>query len=89
MFIFEDMNTVTIPKNITQKGELIVIPKREYDEFSRWKKAVRVRFEDQWFWTPEWQKKEAEADAAIRVGKIKGPFSSRKKLIASLKQRGK
>lgn len=31
------MATITIPKKITEQGELIVIPRREYDEFLRYK----------------------------------------------------
>lgn len=80
---------ITIPKKLTQKGDLVVIPRREYEEFSHWKKAVKVRLDEQWFWTPEWQKKEAEAGKAIRTSKVVGPFSDYKKLISALKRRRK
>jgi len=37
-----------------------------------------------WFWTPEWQAMEREADADEAAGRVKS-FKSAKKLIASLK----
>lgn len=83
------MNVITIPKKLTQKGDLVVILKREYEEFSRWKKSIQIRLDEQWFWTPTWQAKEHEADEAIQTGRIKGPFSDPKKLIAALKRRKK
>lgn len=83
------MNIVTIPRELTKKGELVVVPREEFEEFSQWKKTVRIHLDEQWFWTPEWQKKELEADEAIRERKTNGPFSDHKKLIASLRGRGK
>lgn len=83
------MNIITIPKKLAQKRDFKVIPRREYEEFLSWKKAVRVRLDEQWFWAPEWQKKEAEADEAIHKGKVVGPFSSHQKLIAALKRKRK
>ena len=40
-----------------------------------------------WFFTPEWQKKETEADEAIAQGKISGPFSSTNELFEHLKKK--
>lgn len=37
------MNVVTIPKKVTGNRELIVVPRKEYEEFLQWKKALRVR----------------------------------------------
>ena len=81
------MPTLTIPKTLTKHGDLVVIPRREYEEFSHWKKSVKVRLEDQWFWTPAWQEKEREADGDIRAGRVTEPFSSYKKLLATLRQK--
>lgn len=81
------MNVVTIPKKLAQKGDLVVILKHEYEEFSKWKKSIHVHMDEQWFWTPVWQKKEYEADKAMQAGKIRGPFSSHKELITALKHR--
>lgn len=83
------MNIVTIPKKLAQRGDLVVIPREEYEEFSTWKKIVKTKLDDQWFWTYEWQKKEAEADEAIRKGKVVGPFSSHQKLTTALKRKRK
>ena len=33
---------VTIPKNLVRMGELVILPRREYDEFLDWKKTVRT-----------------------------------------------
>ncbi|MDP2655773.1 MAG: hypothetical protein Q8P17_04620 [bacterium] len=83
------MTIVTIPKELVGKGDLVLVPQEEYKAFSRWKKSVRVRLQDAWFWTPEWQKKEAEADAAIRAGKVSPSFSDHKTFIAALKRKRK
>ncbi|MFA4818601.1 MAG: hypothetical protein WC621_02040 [Patescibacteria group bacterium] len=83
------MNAVTIPKELAQKGDLVVIPREEYEAFSHWKRTVKVRAEDNWFWTPEWQQKEAEADVAIKARKVYGPFRDAKTLIAALRGKGK
>lgn len=82
-------NVITIPKKLASKDDLVVIPKREYREFALWKTSVRVNLNEQWFWTPEWQKREAEADEAIRKGKITGPFSNNRKLLLFLKSKKK
>lgn len=83
------MNANTGPKQLAKKDDLVIIPKKEYQEFSKWKQAVRVRLDERWFWTPKWQKKEAEAEEAIRAGKIVGPFSDYKKLLSALKRKRK
>ena len=83
------MDVAIIPKKLAQKGDFRIISKREYEEFLVWKKAVRVKFDEQWFWTREWQKKEAEADEAINKGKVSGSFSDHKKLVAALKRKRK
>lgn len=67
------------------KEDFIVVPRREYEEFYSWKKMVKVSLDEKWFWTPAWQSKEAEADKAIRVGKISRSFSDHKKLVSALK----
>ena len=80
---------VTIPnsKSLMREKELVLIPKHEYEKFNALKKAIKIRRDEEWFWTPEWQKKELEADLAIRGGKISGLFSDHKKLISSLKKK--
>lgn len=41
-----------------------------------------------WFWTPEWQRGEREADDDIKTGRLSGPFSSVTALKKALKKRG-
>lgn len=81
------MNAITIPKKMAGRGDLVVIPRKEYEAFSQWKQSVRVRVDEHWFWTPEWQKKEAEADGAIRRGKMSRPYTDHRKLLAALKRK--
>ncbi len=79
--------TIPNPKSLGKEKELVLIPKKEYEEFHALKQAVHIRKGEEWFWTPEWQKKELEADMAIRSGKISGPFSDSKKLLSFLKKK--
>ena len=81
------MEPVTIPKSLAQKGDLVVMPRKEYERFSMWKKTIRIQLDEEWFWTPEWQKKEAAADKAIRAKKISSPFSNHEELLAALKKK--
>lgn len=83
------MKSVIILEKLVQKRDLIVIPRKEYEEFSAWKKTVRVRLDEQWFWSPEWQKKEKIADKAIKSGKVAGPFSNHKELLSALKKKNR
>lgn len=53
MIIFQHMETVTIPKKLTQKGELIVVSRQEYEE------ALRVKKRLLW--------EENDTDEAIRI----------------------
>lgn len=33
---------ITIPREMTRNGEVVIIPRKEYEEFSRWKTFVRA-----------------------------------------------
>ena len=81
------MTIVTIPKKLAAQSDLVVISRREYEAFSKWKHVVRVRVAEHWFWTPEWQKKEAEADRAIRQGKVSRAYTNHRELISALKRK--
>lgn len=35
------MITITIPRKITKGEELVIIPRKEYKEFSRWRKEIK------------------------------------------------
>ncbi|TSC75276.1 MAG: hypothetical protein G01um101430_483 [Parcubacteria group bacterium Gr01-1014_30] len=73
------MTVATIPKELTRKGELVVIPRREYEDYLRFK-ITEVR------------RSKAKIDAGLRKslqelrqGKAVGPFGSAKDLMKSLK----
>lgn len=36
------MNSVTIPKELTNKGDLVVISRKEYEAFSKWQKMCKM-----------------------------------------------
>ena len=83
-------NVITIPNPKTfNEKELVLIPKKEYEEFAVFKKAIQIRKGQEWFWTSEWQKKELEADQDIARGRVSGVFNSAKDLIKHLKKIGK
>jgi hypothetical protein len=50
----------------------------------QWKRPRHIPADQRWFWTPEWQAKEREADADFAAGRVK-TFKSAAKAIASLK----
>lgn len=45
-------------------GEIVMVPKRLIDA------------DQAWFWTPEWQALEREADEDLKAGRVTGPFRS-------------
>ncbi|MDO8482565.1 MAG: hypothetical protein Q7S86_01965 [bacterium] len=81
------MTTLIIPKELAKRGELVLVPRKEYEAAQYILKIIPT--EQLWFWTKEWQKKEKKADEDIRAGKIAGPFTSGKALLKSLKSRRK
>ncbi len=81
------MNGSSIVAKKSIEKNFIIVPREEYKEFSFWKKAVKISLDEKWFWTPEWQKKEAQAEKAIRSGKISPLFSDHKELVRALKNK--
>lgn len=57
---------------IVKDTEIVLKPKR------------LISRDQEWFWTKEWQKKEKEADEDIKAGRLSGPFTNAKDLIAHL-----
>lgn len=49
---------------IERDGEIVLVPKKMIDA------------DQAWFWTPEWQKGEREADEDIKAGRVTGPFKT-------------
>lgn len=73
------MTTITIPKNLTQRGELVLIPRKEYERFLRVQK-------DKAFY----EELDRDLDKAIqdyKKGKYYGPFKTAKEGIRFLKSR--
>lgn len=81
-------NQITLPSEIVaalraREGDLINF---EYDAESGLVslRATRVIASDQaWFWTPQWQQKEREADADIAAGRVT-QFDSGEDFLAAL-----
>lgn len=78
---------VTIPAQVIQKlqlkaGDFLAAKVRNNEIVLMPKKLIPK--DQEWFWTKEWQKKEIEADEDIRAGRLSGPFTNTKDLIAHL-----
>lgn len=76
------MTTFTIPKRITQEGDLIVMPRKDYEKFFS---ILKIISKDQiWFWTKEWQQKEKEADEDIVSKKLSPAYKTKREIKESL-----
>lgn len=69
------MTTVTIPKKLTGREELVVLPRKKYEEFLRLKRQKAFLKLD---------KDLQEALEDIKAGRVYGPFNSVKSLMKSL-----
>ena len=72
------MTTITIPQKITKGEELVVISRKEYENF------LHSVSQDK---TPVLSYGLIEALEEIRQGKVMGPFKTAKSLMQSLKQK--
>jgi len=73
------METVTIPRKLAQKGNLVVIPQKDYEELLRIHKKHKEFYEGL----------DRDLDRAInsyKKGKVVGPFSSVAELKRSLQR---
>lgn len=84
-----------IARQKRSKSELISEALRQYlvlwakrTPHLRAQKPSKVPKGQAWFWTPEWQEKEREADSAIRKGKVSGPFHTVEELLKHLNRSG-
>ncbi len=74
------MTNITIPRQIS--GELVAVPKKEYQLFSSFLEFIDIK--QIFFWTKEWQTKEKQADKDIALGKISKVYSNAKDLKKAL-----
>lgn len=78
---------ITLPKSLRgtcqiAEGDYVEVDAREGGLFI---KPVKMIDPDQaYFWTPEWQKDEAEASRDIAEGRVIGPFGSVEEFIKAL-----
>ncbi len=70
---------VSIPKSIRdalrlEEGDLIEVEEQDGRIIMAPKKLIDA--DQAWFWSPEWQAGEREAEEDIRAGRVSGPFRS-------------
>lgn len=78
---------ITIPAEVFKKlqlkeGDFLGASVKDAEIILRPKQLIPR--DQEWFWTKEWQKKEKEADEDIKLGRLSGPFTDAKNLIAHL-----
>jgi len=66
------MTNITIPRQIS--GELVAVPKKEYQLFSSFLEFIDIK--QIFFWTKEWQLKEKQADKDIAIGKVSKTYNN-------------
>ncbi|MDO8664418.1 MAG: hypothetical protein Q7K44_02625 [Candidatus Liptonbacteria bacterium] len=70
------MNTVTIPKNLIREKELVLIPRREYEELLILKSKKKSKI----------NKNLEEALEDVKYGRLIGPFTSVKEGLRAVKR---
>lgn len=73
------MAVITIPKKLTQKGELVVIPRKEYEDYLRFRINGKTRP------SKKLDRSLKKSLAELRQGKAVGPFGNVKDLMKSLR----
>jgi hypothetical protein len=74
------MTNITIPRQLS--GELVAIPKKEYQLFSSFLEFIDLQ--QVFFWTKEWQLKEKQADKDIALKKFSKVYDNVKDLKKAL-----
>ena len=83
---------VTIPKEVFERLKLEVgdyLDVQVRGSTIAMVPAKLIPKDQAWFYAPEWQKKEREADEAIARGEVSGPFSSAKEMLGHLGKRAR
>lgn len=80
---------ITLPQEAARRfgiGTGDELEARILDDRIELRPMVSVPKSQAWFWTPEWQAKESEAESARQAGDYR-QFGSAKKLIAGLRKK--
>lgn len=72
------MDTITIPKTLSKKGDLVVIPRKQYEKFLHATEKLQI--------FTKIDKDLKQSLREFKTGKIFGPFSSVRELKASLER---
>lgn len=75
------MDQIILPTNIVKRVDKLSKELSAVKE--EIKKAIKIPKSQAWFWSKAWQRKEKEADKAIKEGRV-NTFSSAKDLVDSL-----
>ena len=90
--ILRARGTVTIPQDVRERLDLVdgdqFVVTVEDDRIVLTPTSV-IPDDQQWFWTPEWQAKEAEVDEAIQRGERGEVFASGEGFLAFLDENSK
>lgn len=83
---------IVIPEDVRKKlkikiGDMLEVNEKEGQLVAR--PVIVVDKSQAYFWTPEWQRAEKEADEDIRKGNLSGPFTKAEELIRHLKKKAK
>lgn len=81
---------IVIPEEIRKRlkvevGDMLDIEERDGSLIA--KPVVVIDKSQAYFWSPEWQKGEKEADKDIKEGRVSEPFDSADKLVAHLRKK--
>lgn len=76
------MPAITIPKNFIKKDDLVIIPRKEYEELLRAAAEKKKRAH-----ATQLDKDLDESIAEYRAGKYFGPFDNARDLMKSLKSK--
>ena len=79
---------ITLPKSVRQhlrlkEGDLLAVEVRDHELLLRPQKLVDR--DQAWYWTPEWQAAEGEADEDLRLGRY-DEFETMDDMIADLQR---
>ncbi len=60
--------------HLDEKGSQVEVVERT-DGVIELRPLLAIPADEAWFWTPEWQAKEREAEEEIKAGRTSGPFT--------------